>query len=434
MKEIKVSVNTWYVVEGTAGATVINPSTNKAIATVEDGKQTAFYATTPYVLVSDDSVNVFKATFNSAPAKLRLLGLLGGGASASALPNGYLAADFLQNAGGAYIDTKLTVTRDTGAMTLVAPIAKGGFMAIGCQSVEGSNKRFFAPRYRRDSGEPGWGWGEYFDRTRTEFLYVKNIPAPYPVPENVWQTQKLNYKNNKLMELETDVAGYTSAPLTELPYAPGNITIIAFAYHTPTGVDYIAEMRMRKAEITRGDNVVFSAVPAIDSHGVPCMYDAANKETFRNSGSDYFIAGLTLAQARKLGSLPASGGALHISLPTGYESDAGVDAALKAAAAKGWNITERTHDAGDSAVATFGMRRIWVRRTQNDYGMYVDADGTRWHIDWCVGMHNHDGSEPDAHGYELFRSVDAAVSYWELEPYVDPEQEELLTAYNKNEQ
>lgn len=68
MKEIKVSVNTWYVVEGTAGATVINPSTNKPIATVENGKQTGFLATTPYVLVSDDSVQVVKAPFNHAPA------------------------------------------------------------------------------------------------------------------------------------------------------------------------------------------------------------------------------------------------------------------------------------------------------------------------------------------------------------------------------
>ena len=35
-----------------------------------------------------------------------------------------------------------------------------------------------------------------------------------------------------------------------------------------------------------------------------------------------------------------------------------------------------------------------------------------------------DGSEPDAHGYEPFRSVEAAVEYWGLTPYVDPEAEE----------
>ena len=42
-----------------------------------------------------------------------------------------------------------------------------------------------------------------------------------------------------------------------------------------------------------------------------------------------------------------------------------------------------------------------------------------------------DDSTPDMHGYELFRSVEAATEYWGLEPYVDPAwEEELLTETN----
>jgi hypothetical protein len=42
-------------------------------------------------------------------------------------------------------------------------------------------------------------------------------------------------------------------------------------------------------------------------------------------------------------------------------------------------------------------------------------------------MYNADGSEPDALGYEPFRSVEAATEYWGFTPWVDPEQEEILT-------
>ena len=43
------------------------------------------------------------------------------------------------------------------------------------------------------------------------------------------------------------------------------------------------------------------------------------------------------------------------------------------------------------------------------------------------------GADPESLGYERFRSVDAATEYWGLEPYVDPNEEELLTEHNENE-
>lgn len=410
MKEIKVSVNTWYVVEGTAGATVINPSTNKAIATVEDGKQTAFYATTPYVLVSDDSVNVFKATFNSAPAKLRLLGLLGGGSSSSALPSGYIAAEFLESTGEQYATIPFAFKASENTVlietlhyyTTGAQYRGEGYRNRAVQGVY-NNKAFFvqADSYGRAVGS---------------------------VKLDDWNLHKTQFSGYTFTFFFKDGSTY-SAELDGQAYA-SNYKL----FRCDNNTTWLWLGRKKYWKATVDGKVTFNLVPSIDTQGVPCFYDKVSGSTYSSNGTEQFIVGMTCKQALKLAELPATGGTLTVSLPTGYESDAGVQAALEAAAAKGWDITERTHEAGASAVATFGMRRIWVRRTQNDYGMYVDADGTRWHIDWCVGMHNHDGSEPDAHGYELFRSVDSAVSYWELEPYVDPEQEELLTAYNKNEQ
>lgn len=138
------------------------------------------------------------------------------------------------------------------------------------------------------------------------------------------------------------------------------------------------------------------------------------------------IVGFTLAQARKLSGLPATGGTLTVSLPTGYETDAGVANALETARGKGWTLTIQTYtpENATAAASTFALRRIWVRKTQDDNGAYIDTDGNRWQVDWCVDMLTPDGSTPDAYGYEMFRNIDAAVAYWELTPYVDPDVEE----------
>lgn len=133
MKEIKVSVNTWYVVEGTAGATVTNPSTNRVIATVEDGKQASFYATTPYVLASDDSVSVYKVPFNCAPA----LGS-GGGATITfdeAPTEGSLNA---VTSGGVY--KALLFDRGGWSMSIGTRVSVGSFgLAIGYEAVGGKH-------------------------------------------------------------------------------------------------------------------------------------------------------------------------------------------------------------------------------------------------------------------------------------------------------
>lgn len=88
--------------------------------------------------------------------------------------------------------------------------------------------------------------------------------------------------------------------------------------------------------------------PVISASGEPCMYDKITKQLFSNSGSGKFIVGMTAAQACRLGNLPPGGGTLTISLPSAIVdgetvTDAAVQAALDAAAAKGWTITIQTY-------------------------------------------------------------------------------------------
>lgn len=416
MKEIKVSVNTWYVVEGTAGATVINPSTNKAIATVEDGKQTAFYATTPYVLVSDDSVNIFKATFNSAPAKLKLLGLLGGGASTgSALPAGYLAAQWLQDVGGQYIDTGIKPTPDTGiyidfetdySHPETAPTP------VGVRYAEGV--AWYPPRFSK-----AWLYTYYTNGGATVY---GNISAS-EVPDRA--VSMMNFNGDGIVSLKSATRTFINNSLSRFEFV-SNYTLYLFTFNRENIITASFDLcgKIHECIITEKSEIIADYKAAIDAHGVPCYYEKVSKKTLYNAGTGAFVVGMNIAQARKLGKLPAGGGTLRVSLPSNWQEDEGVLNARAEAEAKGWKITVQTYAAEAGATATFALRRIWVRKTQDEYGSYVAADGSRWRVDWCVDVW---GADPQELGYEPYRSVDAAVAYWELSPWVDPEAETFLT-------
>jgi hypothetical protein len=87
-------------------------------------------------------------------------------------------------------------------------------------------------------------------------------------------------------------------------------------------------------------------------------------------------------------------------------------------------LTVQTYEAAGAAAATFALRRVWVRKVQDENGTYVDADGSRWQVEWCVDVI---GADPESLGYERFRSVEVAAEYWGLQPYQYPEEEQLLT-------
>ena len=71
---------------------------------------------------------------------------------------------------------------------------------------------------------------------------------------------------------------------------------------------------------------------------------------------------------------------------------------------------------------------IWVRKTQDEDGMYVDGSAVRWVVDWCNRIYCPCGLSEAEHGYERFESMEAALEAWGLMPWVDPEaEEELLT-------
>jgi hypothetical protein len=180
------------------------------------------------------------------------------------------------------------------------------------------------------------------------------------------------------------------------------------------------KMRMKYFKSSKSGKSQSAFVPAISANGQPCLYDTVSKQSFLNSGTGAFIVGLTLAQARKLGNLPDGGGTLKISLPENYTDDEAVVAALSSATEKGWIFETQTYTTAEASASTFALRRIWVKKIADPAGAYVDATGSRWHVEWCQTVF---GAEPTDLGYEPFRSVDVALAEWGLTPYIYTEEE-----------
>jgi hypothetical protein len=68
----------------------------------------------------------------------------------------------------------------------------------------------------------------------------------------------------------------------------------------------------------------------------------------------------------------------------------------------------------------------WVRRIPAEYGNYVDANGTRYIVQWCHKLLTPDGSTEADHGYEQHNSIEAACEKWGLSEYVDPAAASLI--------
>lgn len=394
----------WYTVATSTTCEITDTATGTPLGSANAGSYT-FQAQGNLTTLSDDSALYSKSNFKSAPAALMALGLLGGGASTPALPPGYLAAAFLETESSAEI--KLPLVFDVN-------IDSGLTIEQSHQSV--------AAQVSSSAGwaEEGYG-GINIGMLNGSMACSRNgmgVGTSFIVPANEWFIHKwwFDGKSADIICYAPDGRSYKTSR-----------TRSGCTAYTLWANRWKGKKRWFRALLA--DVAVFDLIPAITPQGAPCMFNKYDNAFYENTaGKTAFVVGLTLAQARNLSKLPATGGTLTISLPTGYDSDSGVMSALESARANGWTLTIQTYTPEASAsVATFALRRIWVRRTADENGSYVATDGTRWQVDWCVDMLTPDGSTPDAYGYELFRSQEAAVAYWELTPYVDPEAENLLT-------
>lgn len=409
----------WYTVASSTTCQITDTATGTPLGTADAGSYT-FQAQGNLTTLSDDSALYSKSNFKSAPAALMALGLLGGGTSTPSLPAGYLAAEFLaSSSNGPYIDPQYVPTRDFGFETQITELYPQAYYyftpVMGCRN-SNSTGTSCSFGFRYGGGQISLGWnGSFYD-------------VAYEICNK--QVVSCNFLNNRKMYMgETLVREVPSLSFDPIC----NFMIFKYVVSTNTTFAANTAIRLYYVKMSDGETVVRDYVAALDPQGMPCMFDKVTNQPFYNSGTGAFVVGMSSKQAHKLSTLPATGGSLTISLPEGYASDPAVTDAIATATANGWNFTIQTYTpAAAASSSSFSLRRIWVRQTPDEFGSYVDASGNRFAVDWCVAMSHTDGSTPDAHGYELFRSVDAAVGYWGLTPYVDPETEKLLTENTNN--
>lgn len=332
------------------------------------------------------------------------------GATGSVLPAGYLAAEFLESTGTQYIkatalfdnNTKLEMlARQTGVSST------SSFFGTEHMYTANTNSNRFSCMVSGSAGQLRFDYG-----SKTDFssFYIEQ-----GVCYKITKDAEKNYIDGVLV--------FSNAPAV-FDGLYGVLFARGAGHSNGSNANGGLKCAIYWCNVFNSGKPEHAFVPALTDKGIPCMYDKVTKTQFRNSGGGRFIVGMTCKQALKLAELPAGGGELTVSLPSNWQDDEGVVTALATAEANGWVLTYQTYDADASTASTLALRRIFVRKTQNDNGQYVAADGSRWHVEWCAGMI---GAEPTDHGYEPFRSVDAAVAYWGLTPYVDPEAENLLT-------
>lgn len=317
--EITVTPKKWYVVSGAAGSTISTPE-GVVIATVPDGGQASFYATTYTVEASDDSTEVVEATFKYAPAKLKALGVFGRGET---LPAGYLPALFLEGTGNSYFKTDIICSENTDFECL--------FMLKDTQ-----NRPLFGTE-PKDVGD----FCVWFPNSTQIWVKIGNEQRYVNTPNNKGVKVKWRFSKDGVERDDVLIQAYSTAPACTAP---------AYIFTSNYNTQFDIKGNLYTAAFSDGEKKIFDAVMAIAPTGQPCMYDKVTKRPFYKSGSGSFIVGMTVEQARKLGKLPADATTkkLTVSLPASIVdgetvTDAAVQAALDAAAAKGWTITIQTY-------------------------------------------------------------------------------------------
>lgn len=328
------------------------------------------------------------------------------------LPTGYLAAEFILSTGTSF--TVPRITENSGYYALYKATEFNAQLFAVLTFSPTLSVYHYAPTPQSDGRWVGI------------FLETSNVYGQYVLGDKI--EVSCNYKNDRKWEVKTPASIRNGACGNPQPFSLTG-TVFRNAYNE----------LLYRLTITEQDEVINDYIPSIDDKGKPCLFDKIVMAPNYAWDSSKIVVGLTLKQARRLGNLPATGGTtggtLTISLPTGYDVDSEVTAALETARSKGWTLTIQTYtpEESTSTTSTFGMQRIWVRKTQDENGSYVDANGNRFQVEWCVEIYSPENKTPEDLGYEQFRSVESAVEYWELTPYVDPTLEEQFNITNEEQ-
>ena len=256
----------------------------------------------------------------------KLSPLTGGG---SILPNGYLAAEFLEFGS---LDKYVEITTP--------------WTPAGARVEVRSYERFYETNVGSNSEIGNGSSGNYF------FWGAKNnkwhigcggySTTTYDADTN-WHNMRLVYASDGgcwVDDLQVRGCDFNASRQILRNFRLGTTT------PTVNDIYYAAHTQIKTASLLVNGQLWRDVRAAIDPLGKPCVYDSVEKETFYNGTTTAELTvGMTLIQARQLSRLPITAdGTLTVSLPWEAQWDTGVKNALEVATTKGWTITVQYRD------------------------------------------------------------------------------------------
>lgn len=245
-------------------------------------------------------------------------------------------ADFLESAGGSFIDTEIVPTNETGLSLTALPMSDLDTIPFGSRNSNSTASCFYAVRPRRLLANSslvianGYGWGTW------------SLIGPTNIPDGAALIKKeetyLNWFNNRAASSE-----FGRNWLMSLSFNP-EFSMYLFAANISNSAQLYYIGRIWNAAVSVGTQLKANFIPALDSAGAPCMYDTVSGQNFYNAnttGSDFIVGFDTTEKAAiSLSKLPVTtDGTLTVSLPAAaQDTDTLVPAAIDIATNRGWTI------------------------------------------------------------------------------------------------
>jgi hypothetical protein len=175
------------------------------------------------------------------------------------LPVGYTALEYLESSGTQYLKTSIVPNASTGIEAeyeLTAPDSGSRKNVIGSQSTGGQTMFILMGK--------GYGW----NNSR--------------VGVGLTNYARLNWKGNKLYE-----NGSTVKELPSLNFTP-RLPLFMFCLNYGGNKDEPTPQKIKWIKIDNGEKLISHFIPALDSKGVPCMYDRIAGKPLYNEGTGVF--------------------------------------------------------------------------------------------------------------------------------------------------
>ena len=307
--EISVEPGKTYAVT-TSGSCTVTDADGLELCTASSGSQAFFVATTPVVNVSDNKAKVSRANFSCALARQSA----GGGATADGLPAGYTRIEYLEGTGTQYIVGPGQIHPDSSiTMKLRPDITKNNYVLFGCN---------VAPRYR----------------------VILNSANNVTLTINSGSQTQIGVVAEELEMLFTPKQANVNGNVKTIAQLTSSVNYWIFGSYNKA--EYLGCFRLLSFSKKEADSLSLNLVPAINPNGAPCMFDTVTGQSFTNSGSGAFIAGLTglTALANVMINLPhreTPGSVLYVRLPENVNQEEVTRICDHAATYKNWQIVSK---------------------------------------------------------------------------------------------